>query len=135
MPSPLEVVTVPASEAFSNPNVPLVSALKVPANATLVYISGCIGVDLQGKVVEGGVEAQCLQVLKNLSAVANASGSDKDHIIKCNIYLKDMNDFGRINKVYGEFFAPYKPTRTCVEVARLPLDVLVEIEGVAMVKP
>jgi 2-iminobutanoate/2-iminopropanoate deaminase len=54
--------------------------------------------------------------LKNLAAVAKASGSDISHIIKLNVYLKDMNDFGKVNKIYGEFLAPYKPTRTCIEV-------------------
>ncbi|KAH7100224.1 endoribonuclease L-PSP [Auriculariales sp. MPI-PUGE-AT-0066] len=95
---------VSTDNTYVAPNVPLVQAIRIPAG----------------------------KVCKNLEAVALAAGSDKNHIIKCNIYLKDMNDFARVNKVYGEFFAPHKPARTCIEVARLPLDVLVEIEGIAI---
>jgi 2-iminobutanoate/2-iminopropanoate deaminase len=68
------------------------------------------------------------QVFKNISAVLAASNSSPSHVLKVGIFIKDMNDFAAINKIYAEFFGETKPARSCVEVARLPKDVLVEIE-------
>ncbi|GAA5957250.1 hypothetical protein JCM10213_003417, partial [Rhodosporidiobolus nylandii] len=102
---------------------------------SLVFTSGNIPLDpATGKVVEGGVEAQTDQALKNLTAVIEASGSALSHVVKCTVFIKDMNDFPKINAVYSKHFGDYKPARSCVEVARLPLDVLVEVEAIATLK-
>ncbi|WFD04324.1 2-iminobutanoate/2-iminopropanoate deaminase [Malassezia obtusa] len=106
------------------------------------YLSGCIPFDPKSMaVVEGGVEEQAKQALANLFAVAEAAGSDKSHILKVTVFLKDMNDFAKVNAIYEQVrapltqaFAPYKPARSAVEVARLPRDVLVEVEAVAAAK-
>lgn len=104
------------------------------------YLSGCIPLDPKTmQIVEGGVEAQAEQVLKNLMAVLEAAGSDKSHVLKVTVFMKDMNDFAKVNvrlldspqAIYEKAFAPYKPARSAVEVARLPRDVLVEVECIA----
>ncbi len=77
------------------------------------------------------VEDQTRQALLNLKAVLEAYGAELSQVVKTTVFIKDMNDFARINKVYGEFFTDAHPARSCVEVARLPKDVLVEIEAVA----
>ncbi|MEI6131613.1 MAG: RidA family protein [Bacillota bacterium] len=102
---------------------------------SLVYTSGQIPIDpATGAVVEGGIEAQTRQVLKNLKAVLEASRSGLWGVVKTTVFIKDMNDFAVINEVYAQFFAEPFPARACVEVARLPKDVLVEIEAVAISK-
>lgn len=73
-------------------------------------------------------------MLKNVSAVLAASGTDKAHILKTTCFLKDMNDFAEFNTLYAEYFGETKPARSCVEVARLPKDVLVEVEFIATEK-
>lgn len=99
-----------------------------------IFTSGQIPIDpVTGQVVTGGIEAQARQVLENLKAVLNAAGSDLKYVIKTTVFIKDMNEFAAINKIYGEYFtAPY-PARSCVEVARLPRDVGIEIEAIANV--
>jgi 2-iminobutanoate/2-iminopropanoate deaminase len=99
----------------------------------LVFASGQISLDPQtGNVVEGGIEIQTKQVLKNLSAVLDAAGSSLDRAIKTTVFLKDMNDFSVMNRVYESFFKTEPPARSTVQVCRLPKDVLVEIECVAL---
>jgi 2-iminobutanoate/2-iminopropanoate deaminase len=100
-----------------------------------VFASGQIAVDpATGELNQGSLEDQARQVLKNLTAVLEAAGSSMDHVVKANVYLQDMNDFARMNAVYAEFFkAPY-PARAAVQVARLPRDVKIEIEAVAILK-
>ncbi|CAE6414540.1 unnamed protein product [Rhizoctonia solani] len=98
-----------------------------------IFASGCIPlVPSTMQVVEGGIEQQTAQALANLKAVVTASGSDVNKIVKTTVFMKDMNDFVAMNKVYAEFFGEHKPARSAVEVARLPKDVLVEIEFVAL---
>ena len=102
----------------------------------VVYCAGQIPLDpATGNIVSGGVAEQTAQVLKNLRAVLKAAGSDLDRAVKTTVFLKDMNDFGAMNDVYGkpEYFGAAAPARSTVEVARLPRDVLVEIEVVALV--
>lgn len=102
----------------------------------MVYCAGQIPLDpATGQLVSGGVAPQTEQVLKNLRAVLKAAGSDLDRAVKTTVFLKDMNDFGAMNDVYGrpEFFGAEPPARSTVEVARLPRDVRVEIEVVALV--
>lgn len=100
-----------------------------------VYCAGQIPLDpATGNVVAGGVAEQTERVLENLRAVLKAAGSDLDRAVKTTVFIKDMNDFTAMNEVYGrpEYFGPNPPARSTVEVARLPRDVLVEIEVVAL---
>ena len=102
----------------------------------MVYCAGQIPLDpATGNIVSGGVAEQTAQVMKNLRAVLKAAGSDLDRAVKTTVFLKDMNDFGAMNEVYGrpEYFGTAPPARSTVEVARLPRDVRVEIEVVALV--
>ncbi len=100
----------------------------------MVYCAGQIPLDPQGNIVTGGVAEQTHQVLMNLRAVLQAAGSDLDRAVKTTVFLKDMNDFAAMNEVYGrpEYFGAHPPARSTVEVARLPRDVRVEIEVVAL---
>jgi 2-iminobutanoate/2-iminopropanoate deaminase len=101
----------------------------------LVFLSGCIPLDpSNGQVVAGGVEAQTEQALKNLKSVVEASGSSVGQVIKTTVFLKSMNDFVTVNGIYERFFGNHKPARSAVEVARLPKDVLFEIECIASLK-
>lgn len=98
----------------------------------LLFTSGQIPIDPKtGNVVEGGVEAQATQALNNLQAVLKAAGLGLGQVVKTTVFIKDMSDFQKINAVYAGFFAAPCPARSCVEVARLPKDVLIEIEAVA----
>jgi len=100
----------------------------------LVFASGQIAIDPQtGELVAGDIEKQTRQVLTNLKAVLEAAGSSLDKVVKCTVFLQDMNDFARMNAVYAEFFRPPYPARAAVQVARLPKDVKVEIEAIAEV--
>ncbi len=98
----------------------------------MVFTSGVIPiVPATGKLVEGGVEEQAKQAIGNLVALVEASGSSVDKIVKTTVFIKNMDDFGKINAIYADFFKEPYPARSCVEVARLPKDVLIEIEAVA----
>ena len=103
------------------------------ATDTLVFTSGQLGLDpATGDFAPGGIEAQTRQSLANVKAVLEAAGSGLDMVIKTTVFLKDMNDFAAMNKVYAEFFGEGGcPARSAVQVARLPKDGLVEIEAVA----
>jgi 2-iminobutanoate/2-iminopropanoate deaminase len=101
----------------------------------MVYCAGQIPLDPRtGEVVAGGIAQQTAQVLANLQAVLKAAGSDLGKVVKTTVFLKDMNDFAAMNEVYGkpDYFGPNPPARSTIEVARLPRDVLVEIELVAL---
>ncbi|MDZ7800871.1 MAG: RidA family protein [Trueperaceae bacterium] len=98
----------------------------------LLFTAGQIPLTPGGTQVEGDVEAQTQQVLANLRAVLRAGGSDPSRVVKVNVYLQNMADFGRVNAVYAETFPDAPPARTAVEVARLPFDVSVEMEAVAL---
>ena len=100
----------------------------------MFYSSGQIPLTAQGELFEGDVREQTHQVFKNLAAVLEAAGASFESVVKATVFIKDMNDFAAINEVYGEYFSSHKPARSCVEVARLPKDVLVEIEVIALVK-
>lgn len=106
----------------------------VAANG-FVFASGQIPLDpAGGDIVPGGIEEQTRRVLLNLGAVLEAASSSLADAVKVTVFLQDMNDFSRMNAVYQEFFpAPY-PARAAVQVARLPRDVKVEIEAVALVR-
>ena len=98
-----------------------------------IFASGQIAIDPStGELNAGSVEEQTRLVLSNLQAVLEAAGSSFDKVVKCTVFLQDMNDFSRMNAVYGEFFKPPFPARAAVQVARLPKDVKVEIEAIAV---
>lgn len=100
----------------------------------LVFTSGQIALDpATGKLVEGDVVAQTHQVLKNLQAVLAAAGTDLTHVIKTTVFLQNMGDFPIFNQAYAQYFPENPPARSTVEVAKLPLGGLVEIECVALV--
>ena len=107
---------------------PYVQAVKVNG---MVYCSGQLGIDpAVGKMPEG-VEAQAHCSMKNMGAILKEAGSDYSKIVKTTIFLADMNDFAKINEIYSKYFKTDCPSRSCVEVARLPKDVLIEIEAIA----
>ncbi|KAI6012624.1 YjgF-like protein [Pisolithus orientalis] len=98
----------------------------------LVFLSGCIPlVPSTMQIIDGGIVEQTTQALANLKAVLEASGSDVGRVVKTTVFLKNMNDFVIVNGIYAEFFGDHKPARSAVEVARLPKDVLFEIECIA----
>ncbi|RUS47236.1 RidA family protein [Cohnella sp. AR92] len=99
----------------------------------LLYTSGQIPLTPEGTLVEGGIEEQTHQVLANLKAVLAAVGADLTNVIKTTVFLKDMNQFATFNSVYGTYFSEHTPARSTVEVARLPRDVLVEIEVISTI--
>ncbi|WP_299458375.1 Rid family detoxifying hydrolase [uncultured Microscilla sp.] len=99
-------------------------------NGTL-YVSGQVAL-IDGKVIEGSIEDETHAVMKNLGAVLKAANMDYSNIAKCSIFVKDLNNFGRINEVYGSYFGEDAPARETVEVSRLPKDVNVEISCIAI---
>lgn len=99
----------------------------------LLFVSGQVPfVPETMEIVEGDVKAQTAQSLKNLQAILKEAGADFSNVVKTTVFIKDMNEFGQINEVYAEYFGENKPARACVEVARLPKDVKVEIELIAV---
>ncbi|MBQ2271129.1 MAG: RidA family protein [Firmicutes bacterium] len=100
----------------------------------LLFASGQIPVDPETGIIPEGIEAQATQSLKNVKAVVEAAGSSMDKVIKTTVFLKDMNDFAAMNAIYATFFTEGQyPSRSAVEVARLPKDALIEIEVIAEV--
>lgn len=97
----------------------------------MVYTSGVIPVNPATGEVPEGVEAQSNQAFTNLRALVEASGSKVENIVKTTVFIKEMNDFGKMNEIYKAYFKEPFPSRSCVEVARLPKDVLLEIEAIA----
>lgn len=98
----------------------------------MVYTSGVIPVNpATGEIPEGST-AQAKQALENMSNLLQAAGTDMDHVIKTTVFIKEMNDFAAINEVYATYFTKDFPCRSCVEVARLPKDVMLEIEAIAL---
>ena len=97
----------------------------------LLFVSGQIALDPRtGNLVEGDIEAQTGQVLKNMAAIIDAAGMTLQDVVKCTCFLKDMNDFARFNAVYEKYFGQSLPARETVEVARLPKDVMVEVSAI-----
>ncbi|MGM9533007.1 RidA family protein [Intestinibacter sp.] len=99
----------------------------------LLFISGQGAFDPKTMaIVEGDVKAQTAQTLENIQAILKEAGADFSNVVKTTVFIKDMNDFGQINEVYAKYFGENKPARACVEVARLPKDIKVEIELIAV---
>lgn len=98
-----------------------------------VFASGQVPIDpATGQIIDGDIEAQTERVLKNLKALVEAAGTTLDRVVKTTVYLKDMNEFARMNAVYAKFFAADPPARSTVEVARLPKDVRIEVDLIAL---
>ncbi|MEK6304276.1 MAG: RidA family protein [Acidobacteriota bacterium] len=99
----------------------------------LVFASGQVALDpATMQIVEGGIREQTERVMNNLKAVLEAAGSSFERVVKTTVFLADMNDFAEMNEVYGRFFGEVPPARSTVEVARLPRDVRVEIDLIAL---
>ncbi len=108
---------------------PYSPALKV---GDLLFASGQLPIDPKtGEMIEGNVEAKTRRVLENLKAVLEPYSIGLENVVKTTIFLKDMNNFARVNKIYGEYFKERFPARSCVEVSRLPKDAEIEIEAIA----
>ena len=98
-----------------------------------VFVSGQVAIDSSTQqVISGDVAAQTDRVLKNLSAILKAAGSGLEKVVRSTVFLKNMGDFAAMNEVYGRYFSTAPPTRSTVEVARLPKDVLVEVDVIAL---
>jgi 2-iminobutanoate/2-iminopropanoate deaminase len=112
---------------------PYSQAISVSGMSGFVFCSGQIPLDpASGAVVgEGDVQKQAKQVLENVKAVLEAAGVGFDNVIKSTIFLKNMGDFPKVNEIYGQYFTGTTPARSTIEVARLPKDVLVEVECIA----
>jgi 2-iminobutanoate/2-iminopropanoate deaminase len=99
----------------------------------LIFTSGQIAFDpATQQIIAGDVSAQTDRVLKNLDAILQAAGSSLENVLRCTVFLKNMSDFAAMNEVYGRHFKQAPPARSTVEVARLPKDVLVEIDVIAL---
>jgi 2-iminobutanoate/2-iminopropanoate deaminase len=101
--------------------------------AGMVFTSGQVAFDpATQQVIAGDIAAQTERVLTNLAAILHAAGSSLDKVLRCTVFLKNMGDFAAMNEVYGRYFTQTPPARSTVEVARLPRDVLVEIDVIAL---
>jgi 2-iminobutanoate/2-iminopropanoate deaminase len=99
----------------------------------LVFVSGQVAIDpANQQVISGDVAAQTDRAMKNLSGILKAAGSSLDKVVRSTVFLKNMSDFAAMNEVYGRYFPSQPPARSTVEVARLPKDVLVEIDVIAL---
>ena len=98
----------------------------------MIFTSGVIPIiPATGELVSGGVEEQTKQTLANVTALLEAAGTDIANVIKTTVFIKNMDDFGKINEIYATYFSDPFPARSCVEAARLPKDVLIEVEAIA----
>lgn len=122
-----KVISSPAAPAAGGPY-----SHAIVANG-FVFTAGQVGLDpATGQLAEGGIEAQTRQALQNVKSVLESAGTTLDNVVKVNVYLKNMDDFAKMNEVYSTFFYQSPPARTTVEVARLPIGALIEIETVAL---
>ena len=97
----------------------------------MIFTSGVIPVNPATGEIPEGIEAQSDQAIGNLAALLKESGVSTDDVVKTTVFIKNMDDFGKINEIYSKYFTKDCPTRSCVEVARLPKDVLLEVEAIA----
>ena len=119
----------------------VISTVKAPAaigpysqaiqTGEMLFTSGQLGLDPQTGSLPEGIQAQTSQALANVNAILKEAGFTRENVVKTTVFLKDMTDFGAVNEIYADFFGDHKPARSCVEVARLPKNGLVEIEVVA----
>ncbi|KAF2083880.1 endoribonuclease L-PSP [Saccharata proteae CBS 121410] len=112
--------------------LPGVLSQAIVANGT-VYCSGCVPSDPEtSKIIDGDIKAHTHRCIQNLQAVLEAAGTNIDNVVKVNVFLADMGDFAAMNEVYMQYWGSVKPSRTCVAVKTLPLNVDVEIECIAV---
>ncbi len=97
-----------------------------------VFCSGQIGIDPRTNNVVEGIDNQTKQVMQNLFALLQEAGSDLNHVLKTTIYLSDMNNYAKVNEIYGQYFKQTKPARATIQVSRLPKDCLIEIDMIAV---
>lgn len=127
MPTPREIIASPAAAPAIGPYSP---GLKV---GNLLFLSGQIPLDpATGQIVTGDIRAQTTRVLENLGELLKAGGVDFAYVVRTTIYLADLADFAVVNEIYATYFTPPYPARATVQVARLPRDVKVEIDAIAM---
>ena len=103
----------------------------IAANGML-FVSGQLPIDPKTNEIVEGISAQTKQVLENVKAIVTEAGGSMDNVVKCTVFLKDMNEFAEMNEVYKDFFNEPSPARVTIEVARIPKDVKVEIEATAV---
>jgi 2-iminobutanoate/2-iminopropanoate deaminase len=121
------------NEKIATPNAPQAIGPYSQAirSGDFLFVSGQIAIDPQtADIIEGDIEAQTEQVLKNIAAIIDAAGMSLKEVVKCSCFLKDMNDFVRFNGVYENYFGEILPARETVEVSRLPKDVRVEVSAI-----
>jgi 2-iminobutanoate/2-iminopropanoate deaminase len=126
----------PMKEIIKTDNAPKAIGPYSPGISTdgLIFTAGQVGIIPEtGNIIEGGVEAETRQALKNIKNILEAGGSALDWVVKTTVFLRDMNDFSRMNSVYAEFFNENPPARSTVQVAALPKAAAVEIESIALV--
>jgi 2-iminobutanoate/2-iminopropanoate deaminase len=122
------VVTAPTSAPAIGPYSP---ALRV---GNLLFLSGQIPLDpATGELVEGDIRVQTTRVMQNMGELLKAGGTDFSHVARTTIFLVDMNDFAAVNEIYASYFAQPYPARATVQVVRLPKDVRVEIDAIAVI--
>ena len=98
----------------------------------MIYTSGVIGVDPKTGIAGETIEEQTTRVFENLKGLLEDAGSSLDQAIKTTVFIKNMDDFGKVNEIYASYFSGAFPARSCVEVARLPKDLLIEVEVIAL---
>ena len=122
-----EVISTPEAPTAIGPYSQAIKA------GGFVFTAGQVAFDpATGQVVAGDVAAQTERVMKNLAAILQAAGTGFEKVVRCTVFLKSMNDFAAMNEVYGRYFTAAPPARSTVEVVRLPKDVLVEIDVIAL---
>ncbi len=122
--------TIVATDSAPGAIGPYSQAVKIEH---LVFVSGQLALDpASGNLVSGNIETETRQALVNLKNILDAAGSSLEQVVKTTLYIKNMDDFARINEVYAEFFENNPPARACIEVARLPKDANVEVEAVGL---
>ncbi|MEX2269924.1 MAG: RidA family protein [Vicinamibacterales bacterium] len=100
---------------------------------SLLFVSGQVPIDpATGALIEGDIAAQTHRVMRNLAAILEAGGATMDHVVRCTVYLADMNDFAAMNEVYGSYFAQPAPARATIQAVRLPKDARIEIDVIAV---
>ena len=122
-----EAITTPDAPAAIGPYSQAIKA------GNQLFLSGQIPLDPKtGALIDGGIEPQTHQVFRNIAAILKAAGASFEHVVSVGVFLADMNDFGKMNAIYAEYFSAPAPARATVQVARLPKDCLVEIQVTAV---
>jgi 2-iminobutanoate/2-iminopropanoate deaminase len=123
-------------QAISAPDAPKAMGAYSPAirAGNLLFVSGQIPIDpASGNLISGDITAQAEQVMRNLTALLKAAGAGFEHVVRTTVYLADMNEFGAMNDVYGRYIVDPPPARATVQVARLPRDVKIEVDCIAVI--